>query len=347
MKFPICPFDQVIILHSKTPPIGLLYGYGFQQLENLIGLLGRVPIVCVGGLWYGDAPALIRNLQHLFGVQVNEHSQPFDWPHVEVHSILGGVALHLNQPPFLLHLAVPPRGKRQASQIPQINPALDDRAVEIRVHERNPRGRGHLLQRHRRVTGVGGGVFHGHLAGSQVNGENVRHVIHKRDDGGLSRKEGVAVLPAEDEGLVGLLEVDGMERVGGGGSEERMGGEDGADGGNLWEGEGVERVVGGVGGVVAEAACGAGGFGLEAVFGGAPGRVGGAVEEVGGVGWPVREVGPGEEEGYGYAEGEKEETQKASGVHGSFLHLKALFESECVKVRAEICWLACLSTNII
>lgn len=62
--------------------------------------------------------------------------------------------------------------------------------------------------------------------GGQINGENVRHVIHTCDGGGLSREEGVAMVPAEDEGLVGLLEVDGMEHMGGRGGEQRVGGED-------------------------------------------------------------------------------------------------------------------------
>ncbi|KAB2595179.1 primary amine oxidase-like [Pyrus ussuriensis x Pyrus communis] len=52
-----------------------------------------------------------------------------------------------------------------------------------------------------------------------------------------------------------------------------MGVEDGADGVEFLDGEGVERVVGGVGA----------GFGLDAVFGGAPGKVCCAVEEVGDV----------------------------------------------------------------
>lgn len=104
------------------------------------------------------------------------------------------------------------------------------------------------------------------------------------------------MLPSEDEGLVGLLELDGVERVGGGGGEERVGVEDGADGVEFLDGEGVERVVGGVGAVVFEAARWDRGFGLDAVFGGAPGGVCCAVEEVGDVRRRVREVRPSEEE---------------------------------------------------
>ena len=87
-------------------------------------------------------------------------------------------------------------------------------------------------------------------------------------------EERVAVLPSEDEGLVGFLELDGGERVGV---------EDGANGVEFLDGEGVKRMVGGVGAVVFEAGRWDRGFGLDAVFGGAPGKVCCAVEEVGDV----------------------------------------------------------------
>ncbi|KAB2620185.1 primary amine oxidase-like [Pyrus ussuriensis x Pyrus communis] len=64
------------------------------------------------------------------------------------------------------------------------------------------------------------------------------------DDRGLYVEERVVVLPSEDEGLIEFLELDGVER---------MGVKDGADNVKFLDGEGVERVVGGVGDVVFEA----------------------------------------------------------------------------------------------
>ncbi|KAB2613250.1 primary amine oxidase-like [Pyrus ussuriensis x Pyrus communis] len=81
----------------------------------------------------------------------------------------------------------------------------------------------------------------------------------------------VVVLPSEDEGLVRFPQLDGVERVGV---------EDGVDDVEFLDGEGVEKVVGGVGDVVFEVGRWDRGFVLDAVFGGALGGVCCAVEEV-------------------------------------------------------------------
>ncbi|RXH72997.1 hypothetical protein DVH24_012681, partial [Malus domestica] len=63
------------------------------------------------------------------------------------------------------------------------------------------------------------------------------------DDRGLSVEERVAVLPSEDEGLVGFLELNGVKRVGV---------EDGADDVEFLDDEGVKKVGGrgvGIGGL--------------------------------------------------------------------------------------------------
>ncbi|KAM1042615.1 hypothetical protein TB2_033473 [Malus domestica] len=61
-------------------------------------------------------------------------------------------------------------------------------------------------------------------------------VLESLQLGEISVEERVVVLPSEDEGLVGFLELDGVDGV------------------EFLDGEGVERVVGGVESVVFEAA---------------------------------------------------------------------------------------------
>ncbi|KAM1789889.1 hypothetical protein ACFX12_034006 [Malus domestica] len=61
-------------------------------------------------------------------------------------------------------------------------------------------------------------------------------VLESLQLGEISIEERVVVLPSEDEGLVGFLELDGVDGV------------------EFLNGEGVERVVGGVESVVFEAA---------------------------------------------------------------------------------------------
>ncbi|KAM1793681.1 hypothetical protein ACFX14_033913 [Malus domestica] len=61
-------------------------------------------------------------------------------------------------------------------------------------------------------------------------------VLESLQLGEISMEERVVVLPSEDEGLVGFLELDGVDGV------------------EFLNGEGVERVVGGVESVVFEAA---------------------------------------------------------------------------------------------
>ncbi|KAM1013520.1 hypothetical protein FF1_043451 [Malus domestica] len=77
-------------------------------------------------------------------------------------------------------------------------------------------------------------------------------VLESLQLGEISVEERVAVLPSEDDGLVGFLELDRVDDV------------------EFLDCEGVERVVGGVGSVIFEAARWDRGFGLDAVFGGAP-----------------------------------------------------------------------------
>lgn len=91
-----------------------------------------------------------------------------------------------------------------------------------------------------------------HVGGGKVDGQHVGVGVDTCDYGGPSGGEAVAFLPGEDEGFLGLFEDEGVDGVGAG-LEEKMGGDDGTDSVDFLDGEGVERVVGGVGGVVAAA----------------------------------------------------------------------------------------------
>lgn len=108
----------------------------------------------------------------------------------------------------------------------------------------------------------------------------IGYAVDTSNDGGFSGKKRVAVFPLLHALLVGFLEDNGVERVGGGGLEEGVAGEDGTHLVEFVDGERVEGVAGDVG-VVAEAARGergsldeSGNFELkEAIVGGAPSRV--------------------------------------------------------------------------
>lgn len=82
-----------------------------------------------------------------------------------------------------------------------------------------------------------------HMTGLDVYGEYVSQAVDTSDDEGLTREEGIAVLPALDELFVGFFEDDGVQRASGGGAEERVGGEDRTDLDEFSEGERVQRVL--------------------------------------------------------------------------------------------------------
>lgn len=102
----------------------------------------------------------------------------------------------------------------------------------------------------------------GHLAGVDIDGEHVCIAVDTCDNGCFSWRERVALLPREDGLLVWFLQDDGVKGVGGI-FKEHVGLDDGADFVEFLDGEGVEWVVGDVGGVVAR---GVGGGGLEEVW---------------------------------------------------------------------------------
>ncbi|KAL3499490.1 hypothetical protein ACH5RR_038583 [Cinchona calisaya] len=130
----------------------------------------------------------------------------------------------------------------------------------------------------------------GHLTSLKVNSEHVRGPTNTCHHRSFPRQEWVPLSPRQNKLLVGFFKNDRMKRVAVGVLEKSMRLNDSFDLVQLRDGQGVEWVAGDGGGVVAKFEVGGGGggvlkkmwvfFGLDAVLGDAPWRIGGAVERV-------------------------------------------------------------------